>query len=124
MDVWRKAPQEVQDRFGEIVAGIDDLEPRKMFGYPAVFLNGNMVAGVFADSIMVRLPEDARQERLSAGWSLFEPMPGRPMREYVGLPEEVAADPDAARTWVERAADYVRTLPPKEAKPRGAKKRS
>ena len=121
---WKKAPQDVQDRFGEIVSGVDDLEPRKMFGYPAVFLNGNMVAGVFADSIMVRLPEDARQERLAAGWSLFEPMPGRPMREYVGLPPDVAADPDAARPWVERAAEYVRTLPPKKAKPRKAKRSS
>jgi hypothetical protein len=48
-------------------------------------------------------------------------MPGRPMREYVALPEQVAADPDQARAWVERAAAYVRTLPPKAPKPKKRK---
>jgi len=48
----------------------------------------------------------------------FEPMPGRAMREYVVLPPEVAADADATRQWIERAADYVRTLPPKKPRPK------
>jgi hypothetical protein len=39
------------------------------------------------------------------------------MRGYVGLPAEVIADPDSARTWVERAADHVRSMPPKPPKP-------
>ena len=38
------------------------------------------------------------------------------MPEYVTLPPEVAQDPDEARGWVEQAADYVRTLPPKAAR--------
>jgi len=66
----------------------------------------------------VRLPKEARQERLDAGWSQVEPMSGRPMREYVALPEDIAADPARAREWVDRAVDYVRTLPPKEPKVR------
>jgi hypothetical protein len=40
------------------------------------------------------------------------------MREYVTLPGDVVADPDAARAWVERAAAYVATLPPKAARKR------
>jgi TfoX/Sxy family transcriptional regulator of competence genes len=115
---WRKAQPEMVDRFHEVVAGIEGLEVRKMFGFPAGFIGGNMVAGLHQDTVMVRLPEDERQARLNDGWSLFEPMPGRPMREYVALPNEVFADVDAARRWIERAAAYVRTLPPKEAKPK------
>jgi hypothetical protein len=53
---------------------------------------------------------------VSSGWSEFEPMPGRPMRGYVVMPDAVAANPDQARSWVERAAAYVRTLPPKAPK--------
>ena len=45
-------------------------------------------------------------------------MAGRPMRGYVVLPADVAEDPDQARSWVERAATYVRTLPPKAPKKR------
>lgn len=40
------------------------------------------------------------------------------MREYLALPDEVIADRDEARRWVERAVSYVRTLPPKAAKKR------
>lgn len=120
-ETWKKAGAETVERFHEAVAGIEGLEVRKMFGYPAGFVGGNMAVGVFGDTLLVRLPEPDRGERLAAGWSLFEPMPGRPMREYVALPEPVAADPDQAREWMERAAAYVRTLPPKVAKPKKPK---
>jgi TfoX/Sxy family transcriptional regulator of competence genes len=106
------------ERFGEAVAGIEGLELRKMFGYPAAFLNGNMLAGLHQDTIMVRLPDDVRAERFAEGWSAFEPMPGRPMREYVALPSAVAVDAAATREWIERAATHVRTLPAKAPKPR------
>jgi TfoX/Sxy family transcriptional regulator of competence genes len=115
---WRKAPEDLVERFGAAAAGIEGLETRKMFGYPAGFIGGNMVTGLHQESWIVRLPEDERQNRLEAGWSIFEPMAGRPMREYLALPPAIAEDPDAAREWVERAAAYVRTLPPKAPKPR------
>jgi hypothetical protein len=114
---WRKAPPELVERFAAAVAGIDGLETRKMFGYPAGFIGGHMVTGLHQESWIVRLPEAEIAERLVDGWSTFEPMPGRPMRGYVGLPAGVIADPDSARTWVERAADHVRSMPPKQSKP-------
>jgi TfoX/Sxy family transcriptional regulator of competence genes len=120
-DPWRKSPAELKEHFEAAVAGIDGLEQRQMFGYPAGFIGGNMTTGLHQDSWIVRLPEAERQERIDAGWSVFEPMPGRPMREYVALPDEVAADPEQARGWVERGAAYVRTLPPKAPKARKLK---
>jgi hypothetical protein len=121
-DPWTKSSSELQERFGAGVAGIEGLERRQMFGYPAGFIGGNMTTGLHRESWIVRLPEDELQERLDAGWSVFEPMPGRPMRGFVVLPDDVAADPDQARAWVERAATYVRTMPPKVPKPRKTKK--
>lgn len=118
---WRKATPEDVERFRAATEGIEGLEARKMFGYPAVFAGGNLVAGVYQDRVMMRLPEAELQERLDAGWAGFEPMPGRPMRGYVTLPAEVFADVQATRGWIERAAAYVRTLPPKEPKPRKRK---
>ena len=119
---WRKPSPELVDRFHEATEGIPDLEPRKMFGFPAVFVNGNLAAGLHQESVMVRLPDAERGERIAEGWSSFEPMPGRPMREYVALPPTVAADVDATRHWIERAAAHVRTLPPKAPKaPKQAK---
>lgn len=113
---WRKAPPDLVQRFEAAVAGVEGLETRKMFGYPAGFVGGHMVTGLHQDSWIVRLPEESRQERLDDGWSIFEPMPGRPMREYVSLPPTVIGDPGAARSWVERAADHGRSLPQKQPK--------
>ncbi len=113
---WRKPQDDQVERFHEAVAGIEGVEVRKMFGFPAAFIGGNMTAGLHQDSVMVRLPDDEREARLADGWSLFEPMPGRPMKEYVALPPDVAADVDATREWIERAAVYVRTMPPKAPK--------
>ena len=123
-DPWKKPSPELVDRFHEAVAGIDGVEVRKMFGYPAAFIGGNLTAGLHQENAMMRLPDAEREERIADGWSLFEPMPGRPMREYVAMPPEVAADVDAMRRWIERAAVHVRTLPPKARKaPKKAKAR-
>lgn len=116
MDPWRKPLPELVDRFHEAAAGIEGLDIRKMFGFPAGFIGGNMAVGLHQDTLIVRLPEDERRERMDSGWRQFEPMPGRPMREYLAMPDAVAADPTEARSWMERAAAYVRTLPPKPAK--------
>ena len=115
-DDWPKSPAALVERFGVAVAGIEGLELRQMFGYPAAFIGGHLTTSVHRDSWVVRLDEVDREGRFAAGWSGFAPMPGRPMREYVTLPAEIAADPADAREWVERAAAYVRTLPPKPPK--------
>ena len=102
--------------FAGAVDGMSGIEHRTMFGYPSVFLNGNMLACVFQDRIMVRLSEPDRAEALAAGGKLFEPMPGRAMKEYAELPAAVAGDPVALRRWVERGRKYVAALPKKAKK--------
>ena len=37
---WRKSPQHMIDLFDEAVPKDSRIERRKMFGYPAAFLNG------------------------------------------------------------------------------------
>ncbi len=88
-----------------------------MFGYPAGFIGGHLTTSLHQESWIVRLADDDRADRLDDGWSGFEPMPGRTMRGYLVLPPDVAGDEAQARSWVERAAAYVRTLPPKPPKP-------
>ena len=55
------------------------------------------------------------------GAHLFEPMEGRPMKEYVVFPDEMLADRDALRGWMARGLAYAASLPPKEKKPRKKK---
>ena len=121
---WRKAPQSLVAYFDKIVPQDARIERRKMFGYPAAFINGNLFASLFQESCILRLRENDRDEmRVAFGARNFEPMAGRAMREYIVVPDEVLADADAMSEWMTRAMDYGATLAPK-AKAKAGKKTS
>ena len=56
------------------------------------------------------------------GAATFEPMAGRPMKEYVTVPSSLLASPEELEPWVARALAYGASLPPKAAKPRAKPK--
>jgi TfoX/Sxy family transcriptional regulator of competence genes len=111
---WEKSPPELVAAFEALVTRRPELAVRRMFGYPCGFVGGNMTTGLFADRWFVRLAERDRAELLAeVGAAPFEPMAGRPMREYVALPPATIEDAVALEAWVDRAVAYARTLPPK-----------
>lgn len=121
---FSKAPPEVIAAFESGLARVDAFDTRSMFGYPAAFVGGNMFACVFQDRIMVRLSPEERATALGMeGATLFEPMPGRPMREYVDLPKHVRLDAIALGDWLRRGRAYAAALPKKGPKKK-AKRRS
>ena len=44
-----KSPPELVERFAAVMDRYPDAERKKMFGYPAAFVGGNMATGLFAD---------------------------------------------------------------------------
>jgi TfoX/Sxy family transcriptional regulator of competence genes len=117
MAAFTKPSAKTVGAFQQAVDGLAGVEHRAMFGYPSVFLNGNMLASIFQDRIMVRLSESDRAEAMAhAGAKPFEPTPGRGMKEYVELPADVVDDAPALRRWLERGRAYVATLPKKAKK--------
>jgi len=114
MPVFSKPTPKTLDAFARAVDGVAGVEHRTMFGYPSVFLNGNMLACVFQDRIMVRLSEADRADAIATvGGRPFEPSPGRAMKEYIELPPRVADDPSQLNAWLQRGRGYVQTLPKK-----------
>lgn len=119
---WKSAPPELVRRFEDAVAGLPGAELRKMFGYPAAFVNGNMLGGLFQDSMMLRLsPDDLARFRADTGAELFEPMPGRVMREYAVVPPAILGSKSRLRPWLEKALAYTTSLPAKPPKIRKGK---
>ena len=118
-----KPTQEMKDYFASIVPDHPAVSIRPMFGQLSAFVNGNMFMGIFGEDVLVRLPEAERGEVLGAGGRVFEPMPGRPMREYVVLPEAWRDDPKQVREWAARSLDHADELPPKEPKKKPKKKK-
>ncbi len=119
---WRKSPQELIDLFSSVMPGPPAVQ-RKMFGYPAGLINGNMFMSLFQDDMILRLSESFREEFLKGeGAKIFAPMPGRPMREYVAVPPNVMENKKELALWISRALEYGESLKPKSrnSKPKKA----
>ncbi|HEX8951062.1 MAG TPA: hypothetical protein VF945_04420, partial [Polyangia bacterium] len=63
-----------------------------------------------------------RQALVAAGAKVFEPMKGRPMKEYVVAPPALVGDRQALGKWAQKAFAYGQSLPPKPKKPPKSKK--
>ena len=107
-----------KDWFVDLLPGGDDVTKRPMFGNLGGFVNGNLFMCLFGPQIAVRLDEASRLELLAEGGTPFAPMPSRPMKEYVVLPESARGDQTMARDWIARALEHTRTMPPKQPKPK------
>ena len=117
---WRKSPPELIQTFEAVMPGSPALA-RQMFGYPAGFVNGNMFIGLFQASMIVRLAEPSREQLLKLdGAKIFEPMPSRPMNEYVVVPPAVIKDKEKLRFWTAKALEYGLSLKPKPSKNAGS----
>jgi hypothetical protein len=117
MPGFAKSPPELIARFDAVAADLPQAQRRMTFGYPCLYVGGNMVCGLHALGWFVRLGDPERSEALALdGAATFEPMPGRPMTGYTLLPPGVIADDAEIRRWVQRAIEFGTTLPPKAPK--------
>ncbi len=111
---FSKSPAELVERFAAVLDAYPAATRKKMFGYPAAFVGGNMATGLFADHWVVRLPDAEIEPAKAAGAAAFEPMPGKPMKAFVVIPAADVADDGAIRGWVDRGLAHAASLPPKK----------
>jgi hypothetical protein len=117
MPKFTKTPPDVVAAFDAASPSRGDIERKTMFSYPALFVKGNMFAFTFGPKIAVRANEATRAK---PGVKRFEPMPGRPMGEYVEVPAKDMKGA-ALKKWMADGLAYADTLPAK-AKKSAAKK--
>lgn len=99
--------------FASVMPADPHIQIRPMFGSLAGFINGNMFTGLYGQEIFVRLPEAQRLQLLQEGVSEFSPMPGRPMKEYVAVPEQWRHNPDKISDLISQSLSWAETLPVK-----------
>ena len=117
MPKFTKAPAVMVALFERATGPLPGVTPKKMFGYSAAFLNGNMFACLFQDRMMLRLSEADRGAcRRQFGAKPFEPSPGRVMREYVEVPDALLKSEKLLNAWLEKSHAYASSLPPKTPK--------
>lgn len=114
MPSFAKSPPELVAQFDAVAERHPEAKRKQMFGYPALFVGGNLVTSLYEDRWVVRLGDPARTEVLALpGADPFSPMPGRTMTGYALLPRDVVADEATLERWVGEAIAFGRTLPPK-----------
>lgn len=114
MPPMEPSPPSLVARFDAVAGRHPEARKRKMFGYPALFVGGNMATGLFADRWVVRMgPQDTTDLLALEDAAPFAPMPGRAMTGWTLLPRAVVDDDTALDGWVERALAFAGSLPPK-----------
>ena len=90
------------------------VEEKKMFGGVGFLLHGNLLVGVWKDSLIARLGPDEGEEALLEPHVKEFDITGRAMKGWVLVEPGGIESDDQLSAWIRRAMKFVRTLPAKE----------
>jgi TfoX/Sxy family transcriptional regulator of competence genes len=100
-------------RIRQRLARCKNVEEKRMFGGVGFLLNGNLLVGVWKDSLVVRLGPDEGDEALKEPHVKEFDITGRPMKGWVLVEPQGVEGDDQLTGWIERAVKFVRALPTK-----------
>jgi hypothetical protein len=100
-------------RIRQHLARRKSVEEKKVFGGVGFLLHGNMLVGVWKDSLIARLgPDEGDLALLEPHVKEFD-ITGRAMKGWVLVEPEGVEGDDQLSGWIERAVKFVKTLPAK-----------
>ena len=102
------------ERIRQQLARRKNVEEKKMFGGVGFLLNGNLLVGVWKDSLIARLGPDEGEEALLEPHVKEFDITGRAMKGWVLVEPGGIESDDQLAGWIERATQFVRALPAKE----------
>ena len=105
--------ESLADRVRQIFGRRRGRSEKKMFGGVGFLLRGNICVGVWKTSLIVRVGPDAYEEALSQPHVREFDITGRPMAGWVLVEAEGVDDDAALRGWIDRAVEFVESLPRK-----------
>lgn len=115
---WKKPDPEMVDRFHAALPDHPAATRRKMFGYPACFVNGNYFTGLYENRVVVRLPGVIRDRFPELAEALpFDPMgTGKGMKDWYQVPSSIVDNDDRLSEFLAATFEEVARLPAKEPK--------
>ncbi len=90
-------------RIRDALARKKSIEEKKLFGGIGFLLNGNMLVGVWKESMIVRLGPDEGEEALRERHVRAFNITGRPMKGWVMVGPEGVEDDGQLSGWIQRA---------------------
>src|SRR3954467_297722 len=100
-------------RIRHALARKKNIDEKKMFGCICFLINGNALAGVWKDRLIARLGPAEGEAALREPHVRAFDITGRPMRKWVAVEPEGVEDDEQLHDWVQRALEFVTTLPAK-----------
>jgi TfoX/Sxy family transcriptional regulator of competence genes len=101
------------ERLREALAGRGAVSEKKMFGGLAFMLAGNMCVGIIGDELIVRPGPEGGDRALDEPHTRPMDFTGRPMTGWIIVGTGAIATEPELTGWVDRAVEYVSTLPAK-----------
>ena len=105
--------EELAERIRRRLARRKGIEEKKMFGGIGFLLNGNLLVGVWKDSLIARLGPEGGDEALREAHVKEFDITGRSMRGWVRVEPEGVTGDDQLQGWIRRAVKFVGNLPAK-----------
>lgn len=105
--------RQLADRVRQTLGKQRGLIEKRMFGGVGFLLRGNMLVGIWEQSLVVRLgPDEAVKALAEPNVREFDAT-GRPMRGWVVVDPDGLERDDQLAAWLARAQAFVETLPAK-----------
>ena len=106
----------LEDRIATMLAPAG-AQSKRMFGGTCYMVGGHMAVGTLKGGLLVRVGKDGHAGALRLPGASTFAMTGRPMQGFIAVDAAALATDAGLRAWIDRALAFVKTLPPKDAKP-------
>ncbi len=108
--------EELARRVRQLLAPIENIQERKMFGGLAFMLNGNMCCGIEKGNLVVRTGPKGYDDALARPHARVFDFTGRPMRGFVYVETVGLEGETELRDWVNVGMQFAGSLPPKQGR--------
>lgn len=106
----------IAERVRTALAGQDGVVEKKMFGGLAFMVRGNMCCGVAGTDLMLRVGPGHYSAALEEQDARKMDFTGKALTGFVYVDQTAADAQERLRQWLERALEYVASLPSKQGK--------
>jgi hypothetical protein len=86
---------------------------KKMFGGLCFMLYGNILVGVWKDSLIARIGPEAKSSALEQPHVREFDITGKPMKGWIVVEPEGIEEDEPLKDWIQKAIDFVGELPKK-----------
>ena len=100
-------------RIRDALARKKNIEEKTMFGGIGFLLNGNLLVGVWKNSLIDRLGDEQGEDALLEPHVKKFDITGKPMKNWILVESKGVEDDDQLKGWIQRAVKFVGKMPAK-----------